>query len=111
MDVTLDEVVAASRAVTATRSRTAKTQALIEEIEASKVSPDEKEYLIEAAHRHTVFSYEDAAEYYCHAGPEMQDLMEKSALVIIDIGKAMEYGFVEFHEAIKDLIEQDYPDA
>lgn len=90
---------------------TAKSEALIEEIMDSGVDDAEKEYLIEAARRHTVFSYEDAAEYYCHASAEMQDLMEKSALVIIDIKKAMEYGFVEFHEAISSLFKEDYPDA
>ena len=71
-----------------------KSNRLINEIEASGVSEDEKKFLIHAARRHTVFNYSKIADYYAHASKEMQDLMEKSALVIIDFDKAFEHGYI-----------------
>ena len=72
-----------------------KTMALIREINESSLPEDEKEFLRKAAHRHSVFHYERIADYYAHASPEAQRLMEKSALVIIDFDKAIELGFVK----------------
>jgi len=70
-----------------------KTQRLIKEILSSSVSNQEKAFLIEAAHRHAVFNYELVADYYAAASAEMQNLMENSALVIIDFKKAIQHGF------------------
>ena len=69
-----------------------KTDKLVSEIENSGLPDDEKAFLINAAQRHTVFNYAKIADYYAFASPEMKDLMEKSALVIIDYDKAIEYG-------------------
>lgn len=71
-----------------------KVDGLIEEINKSGLSSEEKGFLIMAAYRHTVFNYKNIAEYYAHASIEMQDFMEKSALVIVDFKKAIENGFV-----------------
>lgn len=78
-----------------------KTKRLIREIERSNLDDFEKRFLIEAAHRHSVFNYSKIADYYAHASVEMQDLMEKSALVIIDYDKSIEYGFTHLQEEIK----------
>lgn len=72
-----------------------KTKRLILEIESSTVSEEEKRFLIEAAKRHTVFFYEKIADYYAHTSPEMQKLMERSALVIIDFNKAYSNGYIQ----------------
>ncbi len=72
-----------------------KTKNLIAKINASNLRDDEKEFLVIAASRHTVFNYEIIADYYAHSLPEMQRLMEESALVIIDFDKAIEDGFVK----------------
>lgn len=80
---------------------TTKQQELLQEIATSNVSDEEKAYLTAAAARHIVFNYENAAEYYAHASPEMQRLMESSALVIIDFNKAIELGYVEVCKAIE----------
>ena len=72
-----------------------KTLRLIKEIHSSNVSDQEKAFLLEAASRHSVFHYEHIAEYYTHASPEMQNLMEKSALVIIDFKKAIQLGYTK----------------
>lgn len=88
-----------------------KADSLIEEINRSNVSKLEKEFLIEAAKRHTVFNYALIADYYSHANKEMQGLMEKSALVIIDFDKAIEYGYVKLSEEIADQYLEDTKDA
>jgi hypothetical protein len=79
-----------------------KSTKLIFEIEESDLSYEEREFLKLAAYRHVVFSYQDIAEYYAHASPKVQDLMEKSALVIIDFDKAIENGFVRMSEEIAE---------
>ena len=87
---------------------TAKTKQLIREIEQSNLPKEEKDFLIEAAKRHSVFHYERIAEYYAQSSKEMQELMEKSALVIIDFGKAIELGYVRLCEQIKnEYLEQE----
>lgn len=86
---------------------TAKTNELISEIEQSGVSEEEKAFLIEAAKRHSVFNYRNIAEYYAHAEPEMQRLMERSALVIIDVDNAIANGYAKLKSDIEDLMEGD----
>lgn len=81
-----------------------KANTLIHEIEKSNVSKEEKEFLKLAAYRHLVFNYSEIAEYYCHATPEMQRLMEKSALVIIDVKDAIANGYVKLSENIKKIM-------
>jgi len=85
-----------------------KTKQLIREIEDSTAEPEEKAFLIEAARRHSVFNYEKIADYYAHSPIEVQHLMERSALVIIDFEKAIHNGFVKLCEKIKEqYVEQD----
>lgn len=84
-----------------------KTNELIREIKESNVSDDEKNFLIKAAYRHLVFNYTKIADYYSNASEEMQILMEKSALVIIDINDAIANGYVKLTKVVEDLIEGD----
>lgn len=79
-------------------------------ISSSKVSDEEKKFLLEAATRHIVFNYEKIADYYAHASKEMQELMENSALVIIDFEKAIELGYVKLSKCIKDQYLNEYID-
>lgn len=85
-----------------------KTQRLIKEIEQSSLSSEEKMFLIDASRRHYVFNYERIADYYAHSSKEMQYLMEKSALVIIDFEKAIQYGYVRLCEEIKKQHLEEY---
>lgn len=82
---------------------TEKTAALLDEIEARDIPEDIKEFLRIAAYRHLVFNFEAIAEYYAHADVETQELMENSALVIIDFKKAIENGFVVLTKELEDL--------
>lgn len=77
-----------------------KVKRMIIEIQNSNVSEEEKTFLIEAAKRHNIFDYSKIADYYAHASVEMQNLMERSALVIIDFEKAIQYGFVKLSEGV-----------
>ena len=56
-----------------------KVKRMIREINNSSLTEMEKKFLIEAAHRHTVFNYSKIADYYPHASKEMQELMELQA--------------------------------
>lgn len=90
---------------------TEKTDELIAKIKASSVSEEEKAFLIRAAHRHNVFNYGNVAEYYAHASPEMQELMEASALVIIDVGNAIANGYATLMGEVLDAMEGDEGNA
>ena len=80
---------------------------LIKAIKAANLPPDVSEFLITAAARHVVFDYGKIAEFYCHADKTTQELMEDSALVIIDFKKAMQLGYVKLKEEIADALESE----
>ena len=72
------------------------------------MSDDEKHFLKIAAGRHIVFNYEKIADYYAHSSKEMQHLMERSGLVIIDFDKAIEYGYVKVCDEIRNQYLEEY---
>jgi len=84
---------------------TQKYAELIQGINNSSVDNKEKDFLRKAATRHLVFNYAKIADYYAHATPEMQKLMEQSALVIIDMDDAIANGYVRLSETILDIID------
>lgn len=84
-----------------------KSKALIEEINNSSLPKEEKEFLKSAAQRHIIFNYENIAEYYSHSDKVTQQLMEKSALVIIDFDKAIENGFVVMSKDLAEAYNHD----
>lgn len=81
---------------------------LCQKIEGSGVPEDIKKFLLVAASRHIVFNYGNIAEYYAHAPKEVQELMEESALVIIDFDKAIELGFVKLSEQVSSQYQEDH---
>lgn len=83
-----------------------KTNKLINEIKNSNVTDEEKDFLIKAARRHYIFNYSKIADYYAHSNKEMQELMEKSALVIIDIKDAIANGYVKLSKNIEKIMEE-----
>jgi ParB-like nuclease family protein len=85
----------------------AKTSQLVEQIRASTCSEAEKRFLLLAAERHTVFDFRKIADYYSHATPEMQDMMERSALVIIDLRKAIVNGYVNVTQKLMAQYAED----
>lgn len=86
---------------------TSKYRLLMAKIRKSKVSKEEKEFLQFAATRHIVFNYAKIADYYAHSDVEMQQLMEESALVILDIDDAIANGYVALTEKMQQLIDEE----
>lgn len=84
-----------------------KTEEFIEEIENADITDEQKDFLKKAATRHIVFNYGKIAEYYAHQEKPMQELMEKSALVIIDYNDAIKNGYMELLKGIEDIIEEE----
>ena len=76
---------------------------LLNEINKSSVSEEEKKFLIYAASRHIVFNYSQIADYYANATPEMQELMEESGLVILDIDDAIAKGYVKLSKRLEEI--------
>ena len=76
---------------------------LIDKINLSNLCDEKKLFLQLAATRHIEFDYSKVAEFYSHEDEEKNDMMEDSALVIIDYNKAIELGFVKIHNDIETL--------
>lgn len=87
-----------------------KAKELIREITQTDLPEDEKMFLLAAAYRHLVFDYAKIADYYANSDKQVQELMEKSALVIIDFNQAIENGYVELTKGIAELYAEDYED-
>lgn len=83
---------------------TAKYYQLLHDIEKSNVSEQEKQFLRLSATRLIGFNFSLIADYYSHANKEMQELMEKQALVIIDIEDAIANGYVEYSKTMDSLL-------
>ena len=54
------------------------------------------------------FDYGKIAEFYAHSNNIIQNLMENSALVIIDFNKAIELGYVCLKKELSDSYLEDY---
>lgn len=81
-----------------------KADNLVNEINAADGVPDDvKEFLRLAAMRHVVFDYKKIADFYAAADEKVQELMERSALVIIDYDDAIKNGFVRHSEKLEAI--------
>ena len=85
-----------------------KVNELLKKIQLSNATKDEKNFLTKAAYRHTVFNYKNIAEFYIHSSKEVQELMEDSALVIIDFKRAIENGYIMLNEKITNQYLEEY---
>lgn len=84
-----------------------KYKILLQSINNSNVPDDVKAFLRLAATRHIVFNYAKIADYYAHADSITQELMEQSALVIIDVNDAISNGYVKLSKTVRDIMEAD----
>ena len=85
----------------------AKADSFLEEIREANITDDEKDFLIKATRRLYEFNYKKIAEYYAQASPEMQELMEHLALVIIDFDNAIAYGYAQLSAALEEMRVED----
>ena len=88
-----------------------KSQGLILDIEAANLNDEVSAFLKHAAYRHTRFNFRHIAEHYARATPDVQRLMERSALVIIDFDQAIESGFVKMSERLAELAASEVRNA
>lgn len=86
-----------------------KTFDLIANIKAAVLPQAEKDFLMLAAGRHTVLDFEAIANYYAHSSKECQELMEESALVIIDFKQALANGYAKMSDDVSRQYSKDYP--
>ena len=86
-----------------------KCRQLVDEINSADIPEDEKDFLIAAAGRHVVFNYKRIADYYAHSDKPVQELMDRSALVIIDFERAIADGYVKLTEEIQAQYLDEYP--
>jgi hypothetical protein len=84
-----------------------KTEALKGRIQDIDIPDEIKAFLSYAANRHTVFNYDRIADFYAHSNPEIKELFEDSALVIIDYNKAIEDGFIQLVDEINNVRKED----
>jgi len=89
---------------------TTKSNELVNKIQASEIDNNIKNFLIMAAQRHLEFDYSKIADFYAHAEPEVQELMEESALIIIDFQQAIAGGYVKLNQEITDRYLEEYGD-
>lgn len=81
-----------------------KTEALQKTIMETSLPDDVRSFLLYAAERHTVFNFKNIAEYYAHADATTQELMEQSALIIIDFDRAIEDGFIKLATGMMEQV-------
>lgn len=77
------------------------------EIAGADITEKQKAFLVMAAKRHIVFNYAKIAEYYAHQDKQMQKLMERSALVVIDYDDAIKYGYALLSGSITEMAAED----
>lgn len=85
---------------------TYKYEQLLSEIKAAKIPEEEKRFLYMAAARHIVFNYSKIADYYAHSSKTTQELMEKSALIILDIDDAIANGYIKLSKNIEKIMRE-----
>nr|DAT30646.1 MAG TPA: ParB protein [Caudoviricetes sp.] len=83
---------------------------LMKQIKECNLDKQTKDFLQIAASRHIVFDYGKIAEFYAHSDAIIQNLMEDSALVIIDFNKAIELGYVCLKKELSDSYLEDHND-
>ena len=86
---------------------TKKADELIHKIKQADLTEEELMFLSHCALRHTVYDYSKIADFYAHSSKEIQELMEDSALVIIDFDKAIEKGYVKLTKDIAAAYEKN----
>lgn len=84
-----------------------KVNELEEEIKNADISEEQREFLLKAVTRLYAFNYSNIAEYYAHQGKTMQGLMEKLALVIIDIDDAIANGYCQLSGTLEEMMNNE----
>lgn len=86
---------------------TNKADKFIKQIQEMDIFDELKKFLIDSATRLYEFNYSKIAEFYAHQNKDVQDIMEKLALVLIDVDKAIENGYVKMNSIIEDIFQSE----
>lgn len=86
---------------------TEKYDELCDKIYEANLDDDIRDFLLNAAARHIGFNYKVIANFYAHQPKEIQELMEDSALVLIDLKDAIRNGYAELSEKLDEIEELD----
>jgi hypothetical protein len=86
---------------------TNKADKFIKQIQEMDIPYELKKFLIDSATRLYEFNYSKIAEFYAHQNKDVQDIMEKLALVLIDVDKAIENGYVKMNSIIEDIFQSE----
>jgi hypothetical protein len=84
-----------------------KCKKLLSDIDAIDLPEDEKEFLRAAAYRHVVFNFQEIANFYAHSEADVQQLMEDSALVIVDLNAAIKNGWTRLGQALDAVYSEE----
>ena len=84
-----------------------KVESLFSEIDSASISDEKKKMLKACAYRFAEINFANMAEYYAHQDKEVQGLMEKLALVIIDFDKAIEQGLVSMDKRMMEIYKNE----
>jgi hypothetical protein len=87
-----------------------KCDRLLQAINDADMPAPVQEFLRAAAFRHVRFNYERIADFYAHADAATQELMEQSALVIIDFDRALQDGYVRLSEKVSEIYQAGQAD-
>ena len=79
-----------------------KYEELVEEIEKANFVPEVKKFLLLAATRFIEFDYRKIAEFYAKSDKKTKEMFEKLALVVVDFEKAIENGWIEMSEKLRE---------
>lgn len=80
---------------------------LMAQIEEAELPEEIAVFLKFAAARHIGFNYKTIADFYAHQDKEIQELMENSALVIIDVDNAIRNGYTQLTKRLDEIEETD----
>lgn len=82
---------------------TDKQEELLARVKSLNVPKDVKYFLELSTYRHLRFDYGKIAEFYAHQDADVQEVMEASALVLIDFDDAVANGYVELSKTLKEI--------
>lgn len=89
---------------------TSRTDELVQQINEAEIPEDVKAVLRTGAQRHTVIDFRHMADYYAHATPAVQRLMEEQALIILDVDDAIKRGFARLEKELTEQAAEEHPD-
>jgi len=84
--------------------------ALVELVEALDVPEEYRRVFRLAAYRFARIDFRRMADYYALADPAVRDVMERLALVIVDVDRAIEVGLIKLTNRLREILLDEHGD-